>query len=79
MGLLRTIVLIIVFYYVFRFVARYVFPFVFKSYVNKMQRDMNKQQQSRKKEGEISIEYDPRDKKKSNGHVGEYVDFEEVD
>jgi hypothetical protein len=37
------------------------------------------QSRSHQKEGDISIDYDPRKNKRKDNGVGEYIDYEEVD
>ena len=45
-----------------------------------MDPDAFKEQQKEKKEGEVSIDKNPKkDKKGSSENMGEYVDFEEID
>ena len=57
MGLLKTILLIVLFYYAFKFIARIFFPYLLKIFVNKAQQNMQdkfSQQQSgqQQEEGE---------------------------
>lgn len=86
MGLLKTLLIIALVYYLFRLTTRFIFPFLLKYFIGKTQRDFGNwengdEQQHKKKEGEISIDYVSRkDKnKKDKSDEGEYVDFEEVD
>ena len=90
MGLLKTLLIIVFIYYLFRLTARFIFPFLLKYFIGKTQRDFDNwngnKQQHRKKEGEVSIDYNPKkDKKrtasgrKDTGDEGDYVDFEEVE
>jgi sortase (surface protein transpeptidase) len=83
-GFFRTLVVIIVVLWVFRIIGRYVMPLVMKGFVNKMQQkmqdQMNQQQRPQRNEGDVTVEFDGKKKKKSAGsEKGEYVDFEEVD
>lgn len=48
---------------------------VFKDVMNQAQ----KQARPPKKEGEITITYDPKKLKKDKGNKGDFVDYEEVD
>ena len=79
-GLLRTILLIIIFYYIFKFLFKYVVPFLFGSSIsgNKHQKRNNYTRGS-KKEGEITIDYIPKKNKKIDKETGDYIEYEEVD
>ncbi len=80
MGLLRTLFVILIIYYALKIVSRYILPIILKSAVNKVQKNMNKQQvpkQDNTKVGETTVDYTPNTTSSSN-KVGEYVDFEEV-
>lgn len=76
--------------------ARFVFPFLLKYFIGKAQKDFDNrengyEQQHRKKEGEVSIDYVPKKNKnkapkggsaygrKDMDDKGEYVDFEEME
>lgn len=80
---LKIILFIVIFYYVFFLIIRYLFPYILKRHIKKTQeRFYGKQQEQQKhnrKEGDVNIDYVPEDKKKKNGDIGEYVDYEEVD
>lgn len=78
-GLLRTILLIIVFYYIFKIIFKYVVPFLFGSSIsgNKNQKRNNFSNRARK-EGEVTIDYIPKKDKKIDKETGDYVDYEEV-
>ena len=80
MGLLRTLFVILIIYCALKIVSRYILPIILKSAVNKVQKNMNKQQvpkQDNTKVGETTVDYTPNTTSSSN-KVGEYVDFEEV-
>lgn len=87
MGLIKTILIILLFYYGFKILSRLFGPFILKYFTKKaVERfggqfnDAKKQrrQQQPEKEGEISIDKMP-ENKTSNKTVGEYVDYEEID
>ncbi|WP_299248320.1 DUF4834 family protein [uncultured Lacinutrix sp.] len=87
MGLIKTILIILLFYYGFKILSRFFGPFILKYFTKKATerfggqfRDFNnqKQQQPQQKEGEITIDKMPNNKS-SNKTVGEYVDYEEID
>ena len=83
MALLRTILILIIIYYVIRLFSRYVIPALFYNYMdNKMNgfsRNQKKQQKkATKREGEVTIDYMPKNNRKEKPSKGEYVDYEEV-
>ncbi|NCT08832.1 MAG: DUF4834 family protein [Flavobacteriia bacterium] len=82
-GLLKTILIILLFYYGFKFLMRLFAPFLIKKVAEKMQEQAQQQygnqQQSTVKEGETVIDKAPRNQRQNKDDVGEYVDFEEID
>ncbi len=82
MGFLRTILVIIIIYFLTRLIVKLFFPFLFKGYVNRKMRDNNDSNQdfrkSRKKEGDITIDYLSKKDKKISKDKGEYIDFKEI-
>jgi hypothetical protein len=87
MGLLKTILIILLFWYGFKILSRFFGPFILKYFTKKATerfggqfRDFEKQKQKQptQKAGEISIDKMP-ENKTSNKTVGEYVDYEEID
>jgi hypothetical protein len=82
-GLLRTILILGIIYIIFRFLTRHVFPLLLGNYVNHKMSEMEQRQQSYNKkkqrsEGEVTIDYKPKNKKQYSDNSGEYVDFEEI-
>ena len=70
-GLLRTILILIVFYFVVKLVAKFLFPPSSNNSTNNI---------PKRKEGDITIHFDNRkDKKMFDKDSGEYVDYEDVD
>ena len=70
-------------YIVFRYIIPYIFPLLLGSYVNKKMSEMRRNQQSYKnynqqREGEVTIDYEPKNKKRYSNNSGDYVDFEEI-
>jgi hypothetical protein len=74
----------------FRLFIRYVFPRLLMYWVKRKQKKMMEQmginpdafdqQEKDKREGQVSIDKNPKkDKKGSTENMGEYVDFEEID
>jgi len=83
MGFIRIILILVLFYYLVRIIMRYLFPLLMGNYVNRKMNDFSnrheKQQttHSRKKEGEVSVDYTPQEGKKGKDR-GEYVEYEEI-
>ncbi len=84
-GLLRLILIIVTVYAVYSLFIRFIIPAVMRKYVNDFQKrfteenDRFRQNQTQKKEGEVSITYVEKDKNAPhNPDDGEYVDFEEI-
>jgi predicted RND superfamily exporter protein len=83
-GLLRTILIIVLFYYVFKFVSRLLFPVFFNKLMKNMEKKVREQQGYQEPDnnvnvGETTIEKAPRTDSKGDKNLGEYVDYEEVD
>ncbi|WP_299889590.1 DUF4834 family protein [uncultured Lacinutrix sp.] len=87
MGLLKTLLIILLFYYGFKVLSRLFAPLMLKYLSKKAEqrfggqfRDFGNQRQPqpKQKEGEITIDKMPNNKK-SNNSVGEYVDYEEIE
>jgi hypoxanthine-guanine phosphoribosyltransferase len=76
---LTTIGIIVIIYYGLKFLGRLLFPIVVKKAVNNMQARQSSYQTERKREGEVTIEKDPKKQGTQRNNVGEYVDFEEVE
>ena len=78
-GILKTIGIIVIIYYVLKFLGRLLFPIVIKKAVNNMQARQSSYQTERKREGEVTIEKEPKQRGRRQKSEGEYVDFEEVE
>ncbi len=76
---LTTIGIIVIIYYGLKFLGRLLFPIVVKKAVNNMQARQSSYQTERKREGEVTIEKDPKQQGRQRNNEGEYVDFEEVE
>ncbi len=76
---LTTIGIIVIIYYGLKFLGRLLFPIVVKKAVNNMKARQSSYQTERKREGEVTIEKDPKKQGQQRNNVGEYVDFEEVE
>jgi hypothetical protein len=82
MGFLRTIVIIFIIFYLLRLFMRYILPSLFVGYVDSKMNEFSKkqqrqQEQAKKREGEVTIDYAP-DKPSKDKRSGEYVDYVEV-
>ncbi|RIH64617.1 DUF4834 family protein [Mariniphaga sediminis] len=82
-GFIRTLVVIAIIYFVIRLFTRYVLPVILenklKDIQHKMNENQNQQQPAKKREGDVTIEYDRKRNGNRSKSEGEYVDFEEVD
>jgi len=81
-GLFRTVLFIALIYIIIRTFTRYILPIIMENKIKdirkKMEEEQRMQQQSGKREGDVTIEYKNRENfKKSNEE--EYIDFEEID
>ena len=78
-GILRIIFWILVVSFVIRLIARLAFPHVVRAAQDRMQEQMRNQQRTqedRRKEGEIRVESNNRDKGRNDD--GDYVDYVEI-
>ena len=78
-GILRIIFWILVVSFVIRLIARLAIPHVVRAAQDRMQEQMRNQQRTqedRRKEGEIRVESNNRDKGRNDD--GEYVDYVEI-
>ena len=77
MALIKFILILFVIFFLIRVFARY----VLRSYVKNMQRNFNdrQNQQSQKKEGDVTINTKPQKEKKIDRDEGDYVDYEEIE
>ena len=77
-----TIVVIILLYYGIKFLSRFILPLLIDKGMKNMQqkmREQQRQQESKRPEGEVTIEGQPGQHKNKGEDKGEYIDFEEVD
>ena len=87
-GFLKFIMILILIWLGFSLFIRYVFPRILIYWVKRKQKKMMEQmgmspdepKKKKPKEGEVKIDKVPKkDRKGSSDHMGEYIDFEEVD
>ena len=90
MGLLKTVLIILLFYFGFKILARLFAPLLLRFVAKKAEQKFGGQfggfknqaserQQQKQKEGETVIDKMPNQNKTSSDKVGEYIDYEEVD
>ena len=90
MGLLRTILIILLFWFGFKILARLFAPILVKFVAKKAEEKFGQQfgefqnqaqqrSEQKRKEGETIIDKMPNQNKTSNAKVGEYIDYEEID
>ncbi len=77
MALIKFVLILFVIFFLIRVFARY----VLRSYVKNMQGNFNdrQNQQSQKKEGDVTINTKPQKEKKIDRDEGDYVDYEEIE
>ena len=82
-GLLKFLLWFFFIFYLIKLIVRLLIPILLKRFANKMQDRFNQhhqhQQESFKKEGEVTVEKTNFSRKKKSEVLGEYVDFEEVE
>jgi hypothetical protein len=82
-GFLRTLLILVLVFYGIRLFARYILPLLvdkgLKNMQQKMQDQQRQSQRSTRAPGDVTIEYNNRNSKKSSQSKGDYVDFEEVE
>lgn len=79
-GLLRTLVILAIIYLIFRFITRVILPLVLGHYINNKvsQAQRYQQNETTRREGDVTINYSSDKNKKHKEKEGEYVDFEEI-
>ncbi|MBN2349362.1 MAG: hypothetical protein JXJ22_11015 [Bacteroidales bacterium] len=81
MGLLRTLLIIFLIYYIGRLFARYIMPFLLRNYIKNQMGNTSSQYQNRnqsKREGQVTVDYQPKKEKQIKKDKGDYIDYEEV-
>ncbi len=82
---LRVILIILLIYFGIKLIIRWFGPLLLKYILRRVGKQFEKkfgqfdQSAERKKEGEVSIEKKPKNPRKPNKDVGEYIDYEEID
>ena len=85
-GFVRTILILLLVYYGVKIVTRLLAPYLMRYVSKKAEQRFGAQfgqyqepKQTKRKEGEVSIDKMPNAQEPSNKDVGEYVDYEEID
>ena len=76
-ALVRFILILFIIFFLIRVITRYVLRSYFKNMQNNFENQQN--QQTKKKEGDVTINTKPRKDKKFTNSEGDYVDYEEID
>ncbi|MGC6430699.1 MAG: DUF4834 family protein [Jejuia sp.] len=82
-GLIRILLILLLIYFGVKILARLFAPVLFKFVTKKAEQKFgqqfnNKNYETTKREGEVSIDKMPK-QRQSNKDVGDYVDYEEID
>lgn len=87
-GVLKTVLIVLLVYFGLKIIFRFFGPMLLRYFMKKMGRKFeqqfnqqfgNQRQQKNPKEGNVSIDKNPKNKRRSNKNVGEYIDYEEID
>ena len=79
MGVLKFLLFALLFYFLFKLIFRIALPYILKYFIKKAEGNFYQFHTTEdQEEGEVTIERNPKKKKKDNME-GEYVDYEEVD
>ena len=83
---IRVVLIILLIYFGLKLIIRWFGPLLLKYILRKVgkkfEQSFNPHAPSgrkKQKEGEVTIEKKPKNKRKSNNDVGEYIDYEEID
>ncbi len=77
MGLIRLALIMALIYFVVKIFSRFFFKYLIKKH--QKQYDAQSSYQDNRKEGDVSVKYDPKTQKNKSDELGEYVDYEEVE
>jgi len=77
MVLIKILLFVYAVYFILKTTARFLFPFLFKQ-VQQNINQQSKNQFSKKREGEVTVEFKGTGKKTYDKNIGEYIDYEEI-
>ena len=81
---IKIILILLGVYFIIKLISRSLFSFFFGEIAKKTNEQVRQQQEDishrkkRKKEGEVSVNYQPKSRKNFAKEDGDYIDFEEV-
>ena len=87
-GIIKTILIVLLIYFGFKILLKYFGPLLLRYALKKMGKKFQQQfnqfdgpqaAQRKKQKGKVTIEKKPKNQRKSNNDVGEYIDYEEID
>ncbi len=82
-GLVKFLFWFLIVSYLFKILARFLAPILiqrfFRKMSNRFNQDHHKNHHSSSKEGEVTIEKKNVSKQSKSDHIGDYVDYEEID
>ncbi|HET8753520.1 MAG TPA: DUF4834 domain-containing protein [Salinimicrobium sp.] len=82
---IEVVLIVLLIYFGFKIFIRWFGPIILKYFLKKIGKKVQDQfnqfdtSGNVKKTGDVSIEKKPKNRKKSNKDVGEYIDYEEID
>lgn len=82
---IRVVLIILLVYFGIKILFRWFGPIILKFVLKKIGKKFNEKfnqyenPKNSQKEGDVSIEKKPKNQRKSNNSVGEYIDYEEID
>lgn len=84
-GVLRVILIVLLIYFGLKLIFRWFGPMILKWMLKRVGKKFGQNFSNfdpnfqKEKEGEVTIDRKPKNQRKSNNDVGEYVDYEEID
>ena len=84
-GVIKVILIVLFIYFGLKLIARWLGPILLRYFLKKLGKKFGqdfsqyKKHPGKEKQGEVTIEKRPKNTRKSNKDVGEYVDYEEID
>ena len=78
MRVIRIILIVVLVYYLAKWITSLIYPYLFKKYQKDQQSQYNNTRNKKKKEGEVTIDYTPKNDKQFDKDSGDYIDYEEV-
>lgn len=84
---LRVLLIVLLIYFGFKLIIRWFGPIILRYFLKKVGKKFEQKfgqanpmaGQQQRKQGEVTIDKKPKNKRKSKNDVGEYIDYEEID